>query len=328
MYNKLRVKERIELMKSYRKANKDMSYRDMVNDYNTSYEKFQDGGKSDGMTGLMKSKIATEAHYGNPAALRMVSPNPKTGMTPEGIGTHYMSSMDNYAVPLLQDKGNKNLEYIENPPISKEDIRFNSPEEAQYFAEHYKEVAPMMRNFQHHKYGGIQKFQDGGTKKPQTRTDVYTDKALFDKAYKAEMDSSNRYNEYINKVKQYKKEGLDLKKTSLVDKSTLDFMNDPIFANSIYSKPIKQEYYGNPTKSNNFTSQAVALVYKKPIVHNIYQPPLLPEPVKKDIIRQWNFNGPNPVMEYYDKSGKLINKEYYKDMNDFKKGKKIQVLDK
>ena len=44
MYNKLPVKERIELMKSYRKANKDMSYRDMVKDYNDSYEKFQDGG--------------------------------------------------------------------------------------------------------------------------------------------------------------------------------------------------------------------------------------------------------------------------------------------
>ena len=111
-----------------------------------------------GMTGLIKSKMATEAHYGNPAALRMVSPNPKTGMTPEGIDTHYMSSFDNYAVPLLQDKGNKNLEYIENPPISKEDIRFNSPEEAQYFAEHYKEVAPMMRNWEKYKYGGVVKY--------------------------------------------------------------------------------------------------------------------------------------------------------------------------
>ena len=37
MYNKLPIKERMDLMKSYRKANPDMSYRDMVNDYNTSY---------------------------------------------------------------------------------------------------------------------------------------------------------------------------------------------------------------------------------------------------------------------------------------------------
>jgi hypothetical protein len=47
MYNKLPVKERIELMKSYRKANKDMSYRDMVKDYNDSYEKFRNGGIND-----------------------------------------------------------------------------------------------------------------------------------------------------------------------------------------------------------------------------------------------------------------------------------------
>lgn len=45
MYYKLPVKERIELMKSYRKANPNMSYHDMVKDYNDSYEKFGNGGK-------------------------------------------------------------------------------------------------------------------------------------------------------------------------------------------------------------------------------------------------------------------------------------------
>lgn len=44
MYYKLPIKERMDLMKSYKKANPDMSYRDMVNDYNDSYEKFKDGG--------------------------------------------------------------------------------------------------------------------------------------------------------------------------------------------------------------------------------------------------------------------------------------------
>lgn len=47
MYYKLPVKERMELMKSYRKTNKDMSYSDMVKDYNNSYEKFGNGGKVD-----------------------------------------------------------------------------------------------------------------------------------------------------------------------------------------------------------------------------------------------------------------------------------------
>lgn len=195
MYNKLPVKERIELMKSYRKANKDMSYRDMVNDYNTSYEKFRDGGEFNdytqpgplveqsknnnlGMTGLMKSKIATEAHYGNPAALRMVSPNPNkytfTGeekdwkgnqASPAGSsGTHFMGSYGDQARPGLQEVNGK-MQYFQNPPRnSKENFNFSRPEDAEYFAEHYKEVAPMMRNLEKHRYGGVQQFDNGGIK--------------------------------------------------------------------------------------------------------------------------------------------------------------------
>lgn len=45
MYYKLPIKERMDLMKSYKKANKDMSYSDMVNDYNTSYQRFDNGGE-------------------------------------------------------------------------------------------------------------------------------------------------------------------------------------------------------------------------------------------------------------------------------------------
>jgi hypothetical protein len=101
----------------------------------------------DAMNAMMKARMAIENEFGNPAAQRMVSPNPKTGLNPEGVGTHYMTSMDEYAVPLLQDKGGKELEYNENPRPSKEDIRFRTPEEAQYFAKHYKDVAPMMKGF-------------------------------------------------------------------------------------------------------------------------------------------------------------------------------------
>lgn len=45
MYYKLPVKDRMDLMKSYKKANPDMSYHDMVKDYNDSYEKFGNGGE-------------------------------------------------------------------------------------------------------------------------------------------------------------------------------------------------------------------------------------------------------------------------------------------
>jgi hypothetical protein len=102
----------------------------------------------DAMNAMMKARMATAAQFGNPAALRMVSPNPKTYDFGNGnLGTHFMTSADNYAVPMLQDRGGENLEYIENPPPSQEDIRFESPEEAQYFAENYKTVAPMVNNF-------------------------------------------------------------------------------------------------------------------------------------------------------------------------------------
>ena len=117
--------------------------------------KMSNGGKLNaGMTGMMKARMALANEFGNNAARRMVSPNPKTGMTPEGIGTHYMSSVDNYAVPLLQDTGGSSLELMDNPKYNpKEDIRFDRPEDAQYFAEHYKEIAPMMKN-NNFAYGG------------------------------------------------------------------------------------------------------------------------------------------------------------------------------
>ncbi len=119
---------------------------------------FQNGGNADAMRGMMKSKIGMGNAFEHPAIKRMSQAMPKTGMTPEGLGTHYMSSMGEYAVPLLQDTGKDQLEYFENPKPSREDIRFNSPEEAEYFGEHYKEVAPMSTI-----YSGLQEYQMGGS---------------------------------------------------------------------------------------------------------------------------------------------------------------------
>ena len=110
------------------------------------------------MRGMMKSKIGMGNAFGNPAIKRMSQAMPKTGMTPEGIGTHYMGSMDNYAVPLLQDFGGDELRLVNPNTRSREAIRFNSPEEAQYFAEHYKDVAPMSTI-----YKGLQEYAMGGS---------------------------------------------------------------------------------------------------------------------------------------------------------------------
>jgi hypothetical protein len=106
----------------------------------------------------MKARMATAAALGNPSAQRMtqVSPNTYTftgneadsfgpmGVPAGELGTHFMASLDNYAVPFIQ-QGANGLQF--NPNISTEDkeaMQFNSPEEAQYFSENYKTVAPMM----------------------------------------------------------------------------------------------------------------------------------------------------------------------------------------
>ena len=99
----------------------------------------------------MKAKMAIEAHFGNKSAQRMVSANPKTTSFKDdegyiGKGTHYMAYMGNYAVPILQENKNGNLAYNKNAsPLDKEAIRFDTEEDAAYFAENYKKVAPMMR---------------------------------------------------------------------------------------------------------------------------------------------------------------------------------------
>ena len=169
-----------------------------------------------GMTGMMKSKIATEAHYGNPAALRMVSPNPNkytwTGKeldwegnqaSPAGYtGTHFMGSYGNQARPGLQEVDGK-MQYFQNPPSnSKENFNFSTPEDAEYFAEHYKEVAPMMRNYEEYKDdGGLDTYQLGSsTYTPLSKSDsLVTDKTLHTAAF-----DTTKYGYEIEKTKPNK----------------------------------------------------------------------------------------------------------------------------
>ena len=82
---------------------------------------------------------------------------------PKGeVGTHFMASIGEYAVPFIQERNNK-LQFVSNPKYNDpESMRFESPEDAEYFAEHYKDVAPMM-----------QSFEDGG-KIPETIKNPYS----------------------------------------------------------------------------------------------------------------------------------------------------------
>ena len=91
---------------------------------------------------MMKARLAYANMHGNPAAQRMiVAPDQPYDFGDGVTGTHYMASMDNYAVPQIQDI-NGQLMLGDYGPDSAEAIRFDNPEDAMYFAEHYKEITP------------------------------------------------------------------------------------------------------------------------------------------------------------------------------------------
>ena len=121
------------------------------------------------MTGMMKSKMATQAALGNPGARRMMTNMPakytftgnerfSDGTSAEGAGSygsHYISNRGNYVYPNLQDNGEGTLNFIPNAsPSDREAMRFENADEADYFANHYKEVAPMMKHYGKMQMGG------------------------------------------------------------------------------------------------------------------------------------------------------------------------------
>lgn len=110
----------------------------------------------------MSLKIIQEANAGNPAARRMRSDYGQRMFLPGEAypSTHYMASFDNYAVPTVQeDYIGGPLSYRPNPAPSKADFRFDTPEQAAYFAKNYKQ-ASAAKTFQQ-KNGGVRKAQNG-----------------------------------------------------------------------------------------------------------------------------------------------------------------------
>ena len=230
-------------------------------------KKSQEGGDVDldAMRGMMKSKIGMGNAFGHPAIKRMSQFMPKTGMTPEGVGTHYMGSVDNYARPYLQDTGKDQLEYFENPRPSREDIRFNSPEEAQYFAEHYKDVAPMMRGYDKPQYaegGPIDPIKNKITT-PATKADSlavfnntkaiedyfkkqgYTKEKVKDsKNYKEKIKSKK---EWVNSAQKYLKEA---KNTPVDTYYTQTDKNKNIAEEKKYLKEAQKRLYETIDENN------------------------------------------------------------------------------
>ena len=112
----------------------------------------------------MSLKIIQQANAGNPAARRMRSDYGQR-MFLEGEthpSTHYMASFDKYAVPLVQeDYIGGPLSYNENPAPSKADFKFDTPEQAEYFARNYKK-ATAAKAFNKRQWGDFTKRMQGG----------------------------------------------------------------------------------------------------------------------------------------------------------------------
>ncbi len=125
---------------------KPKSRKNKIFDPNAKY--YQDGGEQDAMTGMMKARLAYANEFGNPAAKRMINlPDNPYQFEDGNVGTHFMASMDNYAVPQIQDI-NGILQLGDYAPESNEAIKFDRPEDAEYFAEHYKDVSPGLNSEQ------------------------------------------------------------------------------------------------------------------------------------------------------------------------------------
>lgn len=124
--------------------------------FNTQNKEYQEVG----LQGLMKSTLANQAIlFNNPTAKRILGYDNKqyvskpNEISEEGgeVGNVYLGSYGEYVSPGIQEDENHNLHYVpsenmwddahENNTL-KQSFKFRNPEEAEYFAEHYKEVSP------------------------------------------------------------------------------------------------------------------------------------------------------------------------------------------
>jgi len=383
MYYKLPVKERIELMKSYRKANKDMSYHDMVKDYNDSYEKFDNGGikkevpeyqskdlkdyiyrkqmyndslnlsknslyelrelnKSDMTYNKFKdiqnhsqTSRAKEA-YDNLTKTNGVKPNPSTKVGKEFTNTAFkqeFGSVNIYQPPkqsILPPKGEVKNELTKVNTFVKNQNR-------EPIITHDKND-PRLRAYNDSldTYQWNKKALDKVLSTGKSPLGSNVDKINYKKHSKEEQLNLD--------YKKYKDWGLDLTKKDVdselaaVDPynkgtkklnraiSYYDFSKEVggNFKLAQYKKPV-QPYKYEPENSPVEIPPIIPPVVNSSITKQdtIQYTPKQPVP-NSDTTRRWNFNGSNPVMEYYDKSGKLIKKEYYTGVN----GKKIKPLTK
>jgi len=191
-------------------------------------EEYPDGGIISqeeidaGNRAMMKARLAYADMHGNPAAQRMVvAPDQPYDFGDGMTGTHYMASMDNYAVPQIQDI-NGQLMLGDYGPDSAEAIRFDNPEDANYFAENYKQVTPdaSYRQEEYSKGGDPGKGKKG-KKSKSVQPFVTSDPAEYAKR-KAAYDDSLRYYKAYQMQDKLMGPGSKIEKKSNLTWSTKD----------------------------------------------------------------------------------------------------------
>lgn len=233
---------------------------------------------------MMKSRLAYANEFGNHAAKRMVNiPDNPYQFEDGNTGTHYMSSMDNYAVPQIQEE-NGQLVYGDYDPESNEAIRFENDADAQYFGRNYKSVSPGFIEAELTPEE-IQSYRDGGyvvedISVPQLtqaqRGITISDpkeyayrKAAYDDSlylYKNNSQPLSRINSNIvsdnikDKPKPYRSQSSTAKYTgkpveSIAYGANDEYRNLPIYVDNVKKYQGTSPAFINYNKSKNFTKQ-------------------------------------------------------------------------
>jgi len=255
-----------------------------------------------------KNPFKKDVFYGDDG--QYAHPGQVTRIPGDAFGTHITMEGINQPLYARDNQGNEQM---------------MQPGEDYTFPGEYVTEYPMMAA-----YGGdpslpavggwLDEMQKGGTK-------IHTDKAEYDKAHRAEMDSLNAFNNdkkwesflkntpsnFYNYEELYKLYE-DARKRGTSDKYWGLAVREP-------SGSVKTDLDVTISSKDGKYTAGYSPVFKKPVIHNVYKEPVV-EPVKEQpkkveaskkdyTTRNVDFNGPNPVMKYYDEAGNVIRTEPY-----------------
>jgi hypothetical protein len=206
-----------------------------------SKKQYQEGGTTEeeltpAQLAMMKARLAYAHMHGNPSAQRMVASvdNPYifTGnepyVSPDTAGypgTHYMFSQGPFAVPTIQTGPDGQLYYNVNAsPNDPEAIQFDSPEDAEIFARHYKTIAPAFQDMELTDKE-IEQYKKGGyivEELPKAQSGLASQ--FLERAKQAQQRDPERFAEETEKYKKAPTTGTSYQKemSSKIDKLVKD----------------------------------------------------------------------------------------------------------